>query len=433
MRVAVTRRRTFALCRAEREKEKALKYVGIDIAKRKHAVAVREADGTPKGKAVAFTNDEAGFKALADRLSELEVDCGDCIIAMESTGHYWIALWSFLTDHGWPVAVVNPVLTDAFRRVDSLRKTKTDEIDAFLIAEFARFKGLGPESISPEVTDGVKQLTRYRAHLVKERTALKNRATACADRVFPELGKVVGGMGSATAKALLRDFGTPERIAKTDIRTLEKAVREASNGHFGRAKAEEVKAAARRSIGSAFAADSVAFELKKLVELIDYLDGQIDEVDAEACREMDQEVRALLTSIPGIGDVTAATIAAEMGAPERFDDPKKLVAFAGIDASKSDSGQLESSDNHMSKRGSSYLRYALMNAADRARMYDPYFGDYYDSMIARGKHHYVALSGVARKLCGVILAVLKEHRPYEPRPSIQSQRDPQTQAQRQQS
>ena len=397
-------------------------YVGIDIAKRGHVVAVRGADGEPCGRAVGFGNDERGFSALLDRLAELGVDCGDCIVAMESTGHYWIALWEFLSERGWPVAVVNPVLTDAYRKMDSLRKTKTDKVDALVIAGFARFRGLGPTSVSPEVTDGVKQLTRYRAHLVKERTALKNRATACADRVFPELAEVVGGMKSATARALLRDFGTPGRIAETDIRTLEKAVRTASRGRFGRAKAEEVKAAAKRSVGATFAAESVAFELKSLVDTVEYLDRQIDELEAEACREMDQEVRALLTSIPGIADVSAATIAAEIGAPERFESPKKLVAYAGIDASTSDSGDFESAENHMSKRGSSYLRYALMTAADRARVHDPYFGDYYDSMIARGKHHYVAVSGVARKLCGVILAVLRERRPYEPRPSIQSQR-----------
>lgn len=397
-------------------------YVGIDIAKRGHVVAVRGADGEPCGRAVGFGNDERGFSALLGRLAELGVDCSDCIVAMESTGHYWIALWEFLSERGWPVAVVNPVLTDAYRKMDSLRKTKTDKVDALVIAGFARFRGLGPTSVSPEVTDGVKQLTRYRAHLVKERTALKNRATACADRVFPELAEVVGGMKSATARALLRDFGTPGRIAETDIRTLEKAVRTASRGRFGRAKAEEVKAAAKRSVGATFAAESVAFELRSLVDTVEYLDRQIDELEAEACREMDQEVRALLTSIPGIADVSAATIAAEIGAPERFENPKKLVAYAGIDASASDSGDFESTENHMSKRGSSYLRYALMTAADRARVHDPYFGDYYDSMIARGKHHYVAVSGVARKLCGVILAVLRERRPYEPRPSIQSQR-----------
>ena len=192
-------------------------YVGIDIAKRGHVVAVRGADGEPCGRAVGFGNDERGFSALLGRLAELGVDCSDCIVAMESTGHYWIALWEFLSERGWPVAVVNPVLTDAYRKMDSLRKTKTDKVDALVIAGFARFRGLGPTSVSPEVTDGVKQLTRYRAHLVKERTALKNRATACADRVFPELAEVVGGMKSATARALLRDFGTPGRIVLASI------------------------------------------------------------------------------------------------------------------------------------------------------------------------------------------------------------------------
>ena len=79
-------------------------------------------------------------------------------------------------------------------------------------------------------------------------------------------------------------------------------------------------------------------------------------------------------------------------------------------------------EQHMSKRGSSYLREALMTAADGARRNDPYFGDYYDSLVARGKHHYVALSAVARKLCGVMLALLRDRREYEPRESVQSVR-----------
>lgn len=181
-------------------------YIGIDIAKHVHAVAARLEDGTPHGKAVTFANDEAGFRSLLDRFRELEVDASECIVAMESTGHCWMALYSFLADHGYPVAVVNPVLTDAFRKADAVRKTKTDLIDAFLIAEFARFKRLGPSSVAPEPADGLKQLTRYRSHLVKERTMLKNKATAAADRLFPELASVTGGMQSATTKALLREY-----------------------------------------------------------------------------------------------------------------------------------------------------------------------------------------------------------------------------------
>ena len=124
--------------------------------------------------------------------------------------------------------------------------------------------------------------------------------------------------------------------------------------------------------------------------------------------------------MPGIGPVCAAQIAAEVGDPDRFESPRQLFAFAGMDATKAQSGQLDGeSGQHMSKRGSSHLRNALMTAADRARMYDPYFGEYYEHLTKRrGKHHYVALSAVARKLCGVILALLRERRTYERRSPV---------------
>ena len=396
-------------------------YIGIDVAKHEHVAGARFEDGGEHGKPFAFPNDERGFESLLGRLRELEAAPGDSLVVMESTGHYWMSLWEFLDAHGYEVALVNPVLTDAFRKADTLRKTKTDQVDAFLIAEYARFKRLGPTRVSAEDAAGLKQLTRYRHHLVKERTALKNRLTSVADRTFPELAGLFSDGNCATARAVLREFGSAERVAKADIRTLTKVVREASRGYFGRAKADEVKAAARGSVGTSFAAEALAFEANHVSELITHLDGEVGKLDAEIARLLDPEVGALLQSIPGIGPTCAATIAAEVGDPGRFDEPKKLMAYAGMDATKHQSGKFDGDEQHMSKRGSAPLRDALMTAADRARMHDPYFGDYYDSLRARGKHHYVAVSACARKLCGVILAILRERRPYEPRPSIQSQ------------
>ena len=385
-------------------------YLGIDIAKHEHVLGSRYESGEQHGKAFAFANDEKGFASLLERFRELGAEPEESLVVVESTGHYWMALWEFLVAHGYDVAIVNPVLTDAFRKADTLRKTKTDRVDAFLIAEYARFKNLGPTRVSPEGAEGLKQLTRYRHHLVSERTALKNRLTSVADRIFPELAGLFSGKHSATARAILGEYGTAARVAATDIRTLTRTVREASRGRHGRAKAEEVKEAAKRSVGTTFAAEALAFEA-----------GHIASLDAEIARLLDPEVGALLQTIPGIGPVCAAAIAAEVGDPDRFDDPKKLMAYAGMDSTKSQSGGFDGDEQHMSKRGSAPLRNALMTAADGARRLDPYFGDYYDSLRARGKHHYVAVSGCARKLCGVILAVLRERRPYEPRPSIQSQ------------
>lgn len=397
-----------------------MQYIGVDIAKHAHVAASELDDGAPHGRPFPFPNTERGFAGLLQRFDELGATPDDCLVVMESTGHYWMALWEFLDAHGFKVAVVNPVLTDAFRKADTLRKTKTDGIDALLIAEFARFKRLGPSRISPEAAEGLKQLTRYRHHLVTERTSLKNRLTAACDRIFPELASLFSDKHGATAMALVREIGSARAIAATDIRTIERVVRTASRGHHGRAKAEEVKHAAKHSVGCSFAEGALSFEAKHIAALIGHLDAEIDALDEEISRAVDPEIDGLLRSIPGIGPVCAATIAAEVGDPDRFGDPRKLMAYAGLDSSTCQSGKFKGDGQHMSKRGSAPLRNALMTAADKARMRDPYFGDYYGQMRSRGKHHYVAVSGCARKLCGVILAVLRERRPYERRPSIQS-------------
>lgn len=326
--------------------------LGIDVAKHEHVLGSRYESGEQHGKAFAFANDEKGFSSLLERLRELEAAPEDSLVVMESTGHYWMALWEFLVAHGYEVAVVNPVLTDAFRKDDTQ----------------------------------------------------------------PELDDLLSDKHSATARAILNEYGTAAKVAAADIRTLTKTVREASRGRHGRAKAEEVKEAAKKSVGTA-----LAFEASHIASLVEHLDAEMANLDAEIARLLDPEVGALLRTIPGIGPVCAAAIAAEVGDPDRFDDPKKLMAYAGMDSTKFQSGKFDGDEQHMSKRGSAPLRNALMTAADGARRFDPYFGDYYDSLRARGKHHYVAVSGCARKLCGVILAVLRERRPYEPRPSIQSQ------------
>lgn len=399
-----------------------MNYIGIDIAKNAHVAAAVADRGEVLLEPFAFANDAEGFARVEKALIGAGCDPAEDVIAMESTGHYWLALWSHLDGNGWRLALVNPIQTDAFRSAQTVRKTKTDDVDSVLVAQFARFKGLGPSAVSPEAADGLKQLTRYRAHLVDERTSLKNRATALADRLFPELATVLpGGMQSMAFRAVIRDYGEPKVVSATDVRTLERTLREASRGHLGRAEARAVKDAAKTSVGVPYASGAFAFEARHVVELIEKLDEEISGIEAECARIMRETGADVIQTIPGIGPVNAAVIAAELGDPGRFEDAKKVIAFAGIDASKVQSGAFEGTESRMSKRGSSHLRYALLMAADAARRLDPYYGDYYDSMRARGKHHYVALSGVARKLAGTVLAVWKAGRPYESRPSVQSQ------------
>ena len=397
-------------------------YIGIDAAKQLHTAAIKDEQGKQLGDVIEFKNDAQGYESLIKHLTQHDVLPAKCLVAMESTAHYWIPLHSFLTNKDYPVAIVNPLHTNSFRKVGSLRKTKTDKIDAPLIADFARFKKPAPTILPPEPMAKLKELSRHRADTVKNRTTLKNKATAQCDKLFPELAEVIGGVGCKAARAVMRQFTTPEVVANTDIRTLTKTLKSASQGHFGRKHAEALKEAAKNSIGTTFACDAYEFVLKNLVAQIDFLDETIKEIEEEIERLMAGTSTEYLTSIPGIGEMSASTIAGEIGRPEDFEDASKLVAFAGLDPSKNQSGEFESAKNHISKRGSGYLRRALVTSADIARRYDSYFGDFYDTLRARGKHHNVALVAVARKLAGVVLAIMKEQREYERRPSTQSRK-----------
>ena len=126
-----------------------------------------------------------------------------------------------------------------------------------------------------------------------------------------------------------------------------------------------------------------------------------------------KQTDSYITTIPGIGPVLGAVILSELGDISRFEDAKKLVAYAGIDAAVNQSGNFEGTEVHMSKRGSPYLRRALYTAANVAAFHDPELSAYYQRLRQRGKHHGVAVGAVARKLCYFIFSVLSENRPYE--------------------
>lgn len=391
-------------------------YVGIDVAKRNHVASAVDDGGGTVIESLKFANTRDGFAGLLERLSEASATPDGCLVGMEATGHYWVALFDFLTAHGYDAAVINPIQTDAFRDVWSVRKVKTDAVDAAMIADLVRYKRFGPSALGEEATEELRNLARYRMSLVERSTMLKNRATAILDRTFPELAGLFSGSYGPAHRALLEHCATPEQALSTDVRTIARILSEASRGQLGREKAEQVKAAARKSVGVGFGSGALAFEVRLVMEELGFVRGRIDEVDAELARILDETAGRWLLTIPGVGVALASVIAGEIGDPNAFADPHKLMAYAGMDPTKNESGDTVHSDGHMSKRGPAALRWAFMRAADCARKHDPYFGDYYAKKRAAGKHHYVALSGVARKLMGVSLAVMKEKRPYEPAP-----------------
>ncbi|ERL09927.1 transposase, IS116/IS110/IS902 family [Olsenella profusa F0195] len=302
---------------------------------------------------------------------------------------------------------MNPLLTANWRKATGVRKARSDAVDAEALALWLLAGNPAARRRSKPETDDMRSLARSRnslSHIVGDS---KRRAHAIVDVVFPEFhGFFADDFGKA-GSAVPGKWGSAANVASARVDPVEKAIRGASGGRFGRADAERLKALARSSVGQHSA--PLVLRLRQLLAQIEFTRGQMAELDAELARMVGGSP---ITTIPGIGAVCAAGILGEIGDVSRFESASRLVAFAGCDPSAFESGGYEGPKAHLSKRGSPYLRWHLWLAADRARMFDPVLRDYYIKKRSEGKCHKVAVSAVVRELCAIVFAVLRDGKPY---------------------
>lgn len=386
--------------------------VGIDIAKHTHQASVMNPDGSLIGKSIKISNTSSGFEAFIAKLKDIDPDLSHFEFGMESTGHYWLNLYTHLSDLGCIVHVINPVQSDALRGL-YIRQTKNDIKDSAIIADVIRIGRYCETTVSDDNMLALRDLTRQRFYLVDMISDLKRKSLTLIDRIFPEYPKLFSDTFGSTSLELLANCNTPEDIIAIDTDKLVEMLSTASKGRFKREKAEKIKAAAQNSFGALLCTDSTSFMLKQFVEQIKFLENQLDELN-EMISERLAEFNSPITSITGIGDVLGASILSEIGDISRFESADKLAAFAGIDPTVSQSGNFLGTKNKMSKRGSPYLRRAIWLAATAAILHDPAIKAFYDRKKAQGKHHYVCVGYICRKLINIIFSVLKSGQPYQP-------------------
>lgn len=390
-------------------------FLGIDIGKRSHVASVMNEEGKVIIKGFSFPNSSEGGEKLLHRVTSI-APVNQFKVGMEATGHYWLSLFSFLDEHDFLIHVINPIQTDGWRKGTEIRKRKNDIIDSVLIADLMRYGTFVETSLSDENIFSLKQLSRYRTYLVGTASDFKRKIIAVLDQVFPEydtLFSKVGIFGKASKEVLL-ELSSPDAINHISAGTLADLLGEASRNRLGMKKAEELKTAASHSFGVKFAQEAFTFQLRSMIEQLKFLEKQITDTEKEIKKIMD-DIDSVIETIPGIGPINGATILGEIGDINKFSSPAKLVAYAGIDASVTQSGEFEGTHNVMSKRGSPYLRKALFSAALVASRHDPVLKAFYEKKISEGKHHLTALGAVSRKLCYIIYAILKKNEPYEVR------------------
>jgi len=385
-------------------------YVGIDVAKDKHDCFITNSDGEVLFKAFTIQNNKEGFDELYQRIVTVTEDLAKVKVGLEATGHYSYNILGFLLDKGLTTFVINPLHTNLYRKSLSLRKTKTDKVDARTIAMMLMSDvNLKSYSNISYHNEELKSLTRYRFDKVQQRAKLKTSISRLVNILFPELEKLVSTLHIISVYRLLNEYPGASIVADVHLTKLTNLLQATSNGRYGKEIAITFREAAKYSIGSKMPAKSL--ELKHTIKLIWELDSEIDEIESEIKAIMD-EINSPILSIPGISYRMGAMIIAEIGDFNMFDSPDKILAYAGLSPSTYQSGQLVSSYSHMEKCGSRYLRYALFNSAKYVCLWDPTSAAYLAKKRSEGKHYNVAISHAAKKLIRVIYHLEKTGQQY---------------------
>ena len=371
--------------------------IGIDISKFKHDCFIATETGLVIKDSFSFDNNQEGFKKFLNVLLSLD-QTQEIRIGLEATGHYGTNLKLFLHENNFSFIEFNPVLSERYRQVSSLRKTKNDKIDAKLISKMLlSYDYKTNSSISYHILK-LKSLTRFRKRLVKNRTVFKERLINILDIAFPEYSKHFTQVWDKVSFYILKNYPTAKDIANINVEEVMTTIHSLSKGHYSMIKLMKLIETAKTSIG--FKNDYHVLELQLTINMIEQLDSSIDKIENEIIEIMNQ-YNFKTATIPGIGIISAASIVSEYEDFSKFQNPNQLLSFAGLEPAIYQSGT-QQTYGHMVKRGSSYLRETIMNIIPYVMAYNSVFYEYYRKKKSEGKHHRVALTHLAKKLIRII-------------------------------
>ena len=380
-------------------------YVGIDISKYKHDFCIISNTGEVIVENSSFENNKKGFQSLLEQLKPY--DKSQVHIAFEATGHYSMNLELFLIDKEFSFMKINPLIIKQFFKTRSLRRTKTDKADALNIAEYLMSVPYKPNSLLLYHIYSLKSLCRTREQLIKERSKFAVLLTNELDKSFPELKPFFNNMISSTLLFILEKYKNPSHIA---LMKDYDSIRCISRGKFTYAKFAKLKELAKNTVG--YHDDNTDLLISTYVSLYNYFNDKIVPIDKQISTII-KELNPSILSIPGIGEISAASIISEYGDISCFSSPAKMLAFAGLEPSINQSGTLES-NGKMVKHGSGHLRYVLMNTSLTLLKFNPIFYDFYLKKRSEGKPHRVALSHVCKKLVRLIYTLETKHVDFDP-------------------
>ena len=381
-------------------------YIGIDIAKFKHAIFIQNENGEIINKGEYFDNTTSGFKSLLTILNNLDLS-QQKKIGLEATGHYHMNLIAFLHYHNYDVCEINPYFISQYRKTFSNRKNKNDFIDSEIISSYLMNHECKSYPKGFYHIYALKSLTRQRESLIKARSRQLIELTNILDIIFPEFKPFFNKKLSGTALYILNKYKTPTHIANMTIdsyNNMKKDLRKVMKY----SRFLELKQLAKNTVG--FFDDIHIIMLEASLTLYFTLNEQIKNIENLIRKEV-LELKPKMLGIKWFSIFYIATIIAEYNFFEGFNSPSKCLAFAGLEPGRYQSGQIDK-NLPMVKHGSGHLRNALIYGSFTLLGRYPVLYDYYKKKRDEGKSHNVALSHVAKKLLRVIFYLEKNNKNF---------------------
>ncbi|MGG1401643.1 IS110 family transposase [Bacillus salipaludis] len=404
--------------------------VGLDIAKGESQVQAFLDKKKPYKSSFKVSHTLEGLDILHQFLREIENVTGvKPPIVLEATGHYHTPVVQYFEDRDYLLIIINPLISYRAKS-SSLRKVKTDKIDAYHLCELYYKEDLEPYKKRGIHLLNLRNLTRQHENLTEIFVQAKLQFQTVLDQVFPEYKGVFGDLYSVVSLLTLLEYPTSNDVLEAGEETITARIKENCNSRsrkWAATKAKELISAAAQNPFERTLYQSHILTLKMYINMLleyqKHLSTFQAEIDALAKELIEYKI---IQSIPGIGEKIAATIISEIGEIDRFNHPKKLVAFAGIDPSIFESGRFKGTVNRITKRGSSRLRRALYLAVKCAIRdcrkkkttkdiipRNKRLREFFDKKREEGKPYKVAVIACANKLLQWIYALLNSHSTFQ--------------------
>jgi len=403
--------------------------VGIDVAadSSEMAIALPTLQFLDKRSFRIYHNKPASLSAAIEKIKKAEEKYSmKTRIFMESTGNYHYPLFCFFRDAGFQVDIINPLITNSSRN-SNIRKVKNDNFDAQRIAKTGFDPNLKVSNMPTELILNLRNLTREYYYLVDVRSSYVTKLGTQVSIAFPQFKGIFSDLAGKTSLMILKKYTSPEGILKANPDLLAEEIAITSRRRSTAAgKRDLIIQAATNALTFGAGVQTNFLNIKRFIQIIEFYDQQITDILQQMKSIVDEnqdelfiQQVGLLESIKGFGFLSALTLMCEIGDFSTFSKPKQLFAYFGLDPSVNQSGKFNGSRMKMSKRGSKYARRVLYMAAiqsigttKKGDSKHSVLRDFYQKKCNEGKSKMTALGAVSHKLCNIVFAVLRDHKPY---------------------